>query len=109
MSSNEKTPNENDLNKSIPNDTKVGSLERNVKDSADSHKKNDNSVINDTSIPFMIEGDDEIQPAINSDSTAQESKINDNSTFHNKIDRIPKKDRIPSYIRDDDNPADVGQ
>jgi hypothetical protein len=108
MGFNEKTPNENDLNKYIPNDKKVGGLERNIKDTANSQKKKDNSV-NDTSIPFMIEGDDEIQPVINTDSTAQESKINDNSTFHNKIDRIPKKDRIPSYIRDDDNPADVGQ
>jgi hypothetical protein len=109
MGLNEKTPNENDLNKSIPNDKKVGRLERNIKNSAISQKKNDNSDTNDTSIPFLIEGDDEIQPVINSDSTAQESKINDNSTFHNKIDRIPKKDRIPSNIRDDDNPADVGQ
>lgn len=115
MHLNEKELNENELKKKIPDETKfsdVGQTNSTTTDPAQSStndpKNNGRTTSNDTSIPFLIEDDDEIQPVINSNFPT-ESKINDNSVFHNKIDRMPKKDRIPSYIRDDDNPADVGK
>lgn len=45
-----------------------------------------NSTKNDTSIPFEIDGDDEIQEEV-----------------------VPRIVQIPPEIRNDDNPADVGQ
>ena len=114
MHLNEKKLNENELNKTISDETKfsdVGQTNSTTTDPAQdttNDPKNNETTSNDTSIPFLIEDDDEIQPVIKSNFPS-ESKINDNSVFHSKIDRMPKKDRIPSYIRNDDNPADVGE
>jgi len=114
MHLNEKKLNKNELNKTIPDETKfsdvgqTNSTTTDPKQSSTNDPKNNDTTSNDTSIPFLIEDDDEIQPVINSNFPS-ESKINDNSVFHSKIDRMPKKDRIPSYIRNDDNPADVGE
>ena len=113
MHLNEKKLNKNELNKTIPDETKfsdVGQTNSTTTDpkqsSTNDPKNNDTS--NDTSIPFSIEDDDEIQPVIKSNFPSK-SKINDNSVFHSKVDRMTKEDRIPSYIRNDDNPADVGE
>ena len=114
MHLNEKKLNKNELNKTIPDETKfsdvgqTNSTTTDPKQSSTNDPKNNDTTSNDTSIPFLIEDDDEIQPVIKSNFPS-ESKINDNSVFHSKIDRMPKKDRIPSYIRNDDNPADVGE
>lgn len=116
MNLNEKKLNGNESSKTISGERKLSDLEQTAnstttdpeQSSTNDPKNNEKTTSNDTSIPFLIDDDDEIQPVINSNFPS-ESKINDNSVFHNKIDRMPKKDRVPSYIRDDDNPADVGE
>jgi len=119
MHLNEKKLNENELSKTIPDETKFSDVgqtnstttdpkQSSTNDPKNSDPKNNDTTSNDTSIPFLIEDDDEVQPVIKSNFPS-ESKINDNSVFHSKVDRMTKEDRIPSYIRNDDNPADVGE
>ena len=67
-----------------------------------------NEKVNDTSIPFVIDGDDEVQQRVNDPKFPDETPMKrDKSIYPDKEDRLPKKDRIPSEIRNDDNPADV--
>lgn len=67
-----------------------------------------NQNVNDTSIPFEINGDDEIQQGVlESNYPNDEFKRSSNSIYPHKDDTVAKKDRIPSKIRNDDNPADI--
>ena len=67
-----------------------------------------NEKVNDTSIPLVIDGDDEVQQRIKDPKFPDETPVKrDKSIYPDKEDRLPKKDRIPSEIRNDDNPADV--
>lgn len=67
-----------------------------------------NEKVNDTSIPFEIDGDDEVQQRVNDPKFPNDTPVKrDKSIYSYKEDRLPKKDRIPSEIRNDDNPADV--
>lgn len=67
-----------------------------------------NEKVNDTSIPFEIDGDDEVQQRVNDPKLPNDTPMKrDKSIYSCKEDRLPKKDRIPSEIRNDDNPADV--
>lgn len=67
-----------------------------------------NEKVNDTSIPFEIDGDDEVQQRVNDPKFPNDTPMKrDKSIYSYKEDRLPKKDRIPSEIRNDDNPADV--
>lgn len=67
-----------------------------------------NDKVNDTSIPLEINGDDEVQQIVKDSNYPHDSykKIN-KSIYPSKEDRVPMKDRVPSEIRNDDNPADV--
>jgi hypothetical protein len=67
-----------------------------------------NEKVNDTSVPFEIDGDDEVQQRVNDPKFPNDTPLKrDKSIYPDKEDRLPKKDRIPSKIRNDDNPADV--
>ncbi len=68
-----------------------------------------NEKVNDTSIPFDVDGDDEIQQKVRHIKLPNDTlKKSDKSIYPDKEDRLPRKDRIPSEIRNDDNPADIG-
>jgi hypothetical protein len=67
-----------------------------------------NKKVNDTSIPYEIDGDDEVQQRVNDPKFANKTPMKrDKSIYPDREDRLPKKDRISSKIRNDDNPADV--
>ena len=62
---------------------------------------------NDTTIPFEINGDDEIQQSIVQTTIPEHGNLDKQSSFPDKKDLVPMKDRISSKIRNDDNPADI--
>ncbi len=75
---------------------------------ANSERSDDaNLQLNDTTIPFDVNGDDEIQQSIVQTNLPEHGNLNKESNFPDKKDLVPMKDRIPSKIRNNDDPADV--